>query len=290
MSTQESIAQFTDRVVAFYRSVPDLISGIDDRMARARAYRAALHDAGLAGVSYPTSVGGQGLGPEYEQALRQASLDLLPGEEALFGIGIGMAIPTIAEYATPELQQRFIRPALRGEEIWCQLYSEPGAGSDLERLLREEYGPMIMTLADCPIPTIAAVNGPAAGAGANLALAADVVIASDAAYFMQAFARIVVLEDHDEMAGEDPQELVSGYSDAGRAAYDEICAGYADIWAEELAPSAEALQRAGATAPRLARFIVSASLNLKRAEADKGRLHEQLSVLNAAVLTMTGRR
>lgn len=107
---------------------------------------------------------------------------------------------------------------------------------------------------------------------------------------LQAFARIVVLEDHDEMAGEDPQELVSGYSDAGRAAYDEICAGYADIWAEELAPSAEALQRAGATAPRLARFIVSASLNLKRAEADKGRLHEQLSVLNAAVLTMTGRR
>ena len=134
MSTQESIAQFTDRVVAFYRSVPDLISGIDDRMARARAYRAALHDAGLAGVSYPTSVGGQGLGPEYEQALRQASLDLLPGEEALFGIGIGMAIPTIAEYATPELQQRFIRPALRGEEIWCQLYSEPGAGSDLAGL------------------------------------------------------------------------------------------------------------------------------------------------------------
>ncbi len=134
MSTQESIADFTERVVAFYRSVPDLISGIDDRMARARAYRAALDDAGLAGVSYPTSVGGQGLGPEYEQALRRASLDLLPGEEALFGIGIGMAIPTIAEYATPELQRRFIKPALRGEEIWCQLYSEPGAGSDLAGL------------------------------------------------------------------------------------------------------------------------------------------------------------
>ena len=133
-STTESIAEFTDRVIAFYRSVPELIGGIDDRLARARAYRAALDDAGLAGVSYPVDVGGQGLGPEYEQALKRASLDLLPGEEALFGIGIGMAIPTIAEYASPELQKRFIKPALRGEEIWCQLYSEPGAGSDLAGL------------------------------------------------------------------------------------------------------------------------------------------------------------
>lgn len=133
-TTQESIADFTERVVAFYRSVPELISGIDDRLARARAYRAALDDAGLAGVSYPTDVGGQGLHVEYEQALRRASLDLLPGEEAMFGIGIGMAIPTIAEYASPELQRRFIKPALRGEEIWCQLYSEPGAGSDLAGL------------------------------------------------------------------------------------------------------------------------------------------------------------
>ena len=133
-TTQESIADFTERVVAFYRSVPDLIAGIDDRLARARAYRAALDDAGLAGVSYPTAVGGQGLSADYEQALRRASLDLLPGEEALFGIGIGMAIPTIAEYASPELQKRFIKPALRGEEIWCQLYSEPGAGSDLAGL------------------------------------------------------------------------------------------------------------------------------------------------------------
>ncbi len=107
---------------------------------------------------------------------------------------------------------------------------------------------------------------------------------------LQAFARIVVLEDHDEIAGDDPQELVSAYNDAGRAAYDEICAGYAEIWAEELANSGETLERVGATPARLARFIVAASLNLKRTESDKGRLHEQLSVLNAAVLAMTGRK
>ncbi|MBN2906505.1 MAG: enoyl-CoA hydratase/isomerase family protein [Rhodobacteraceae bacterium] len=66
---------------------------------------------------------------------------------------------------------------------------------DLERTLRDEYEPMLRALYDCPIPTIAAVNGPAAGAGANLALAADVVIASEAAMFLQAFTRIGLIPD-----------------------------------------------------------------------------------------------
>lgn len=66
---------------------------------------------------------------------------------------------------------------------------------DLERVLREEYVPMLRAITDCPVPTISAVNGPAAGAGANLALAADVVIATDSAYFLQAFARIGLIPD-----------------------------------------------------------------------------------------------
>lgn len=66
---------------------------------------------------------------------------------------------------------------------------------DLERTLRDEYDPMLETIYDCPVPTIAAVNGPAAGAGANLALSADVVIATESAYFLQAFARIGLLPD-----------------------------------------------------------------------------------------------
>ena len=53
------------------------------------------------------------------------------------------------------------------------------ASLDLERTLREEYEPLLNAIYDCSVPTIAAVNGAAAGAGANLALAADVVIASD---------------------------------------------------------------------------------------------------------------
>jgi 2-(1,2-epoxy-1,2-dihydrophenyl)acetyl-CoA isomerase len=66
---------------------------------------------------------------------------------------------------------------------------------DLERTLRDEYMPMLRAIVDCPVPTIAAVNGPAAGAGANLALAADVCIASDDAYFLQAFTRIGLIPD-----------------------------------------------------------------------------------------------
>ncbi|GGG59004.1 2-(1,2-epoxy-1,2-dihydrophenyl)acetyl-CoA isomerase [Salipiger pallidus] len=66
---------------------------------------------------------------------------------------------------------------------------------DLEAVLREEYEPMLKAIVDCPVPTIAAVNGAAAGAGANLALVHDVVIASEDAFFMQAFTRIGLIPD-----------------------------------------------------------------------------------------------
>jgi len=69
------------------------------------------------------------------------------------------------------------------------------ANIDLERTLRDEYVPMLKAIFDCAIPTIAAVNGAAAGAGANLALACDVVIATESAVFLQAFARIGLIPD-----------------------------------------------------------------------------------------------
>lgn len=70
------------------------------------------------------------------------------------------------------------------------------ADVDLERTLRDEYQPILDAIYQSPIPIIAAVNGPAAGgAGANIALAADVVIAKESAYFMQAFAKIGLIPD-----------------------------------------------------------------------------------------------
>ena len=66
---------------------------------------------------------------------------------------------------------------------------------DLEAVLRDEYVPMFNAIYSCPIPTIAAVNGPAAGAGANLALAPDIVIAKEGAFFQQGFANIGLIPD-----------------------------------------------------------------------------------------------
>mmetsp|Transcript_23599 Transcript_23599/g.41789 ORF Transcript_23599/g.41789 Transcript_23599/m.41789 type:complete len:259 (+) Transcript_23599:2503-3279(+) len=100
---------------------------------------------------------------------------------------------------------------------------------DLERTLRDEYTPMLNAIIDCPVPTIAAVNGAAAGAGANLALACDVVIASDKAYFLQAFTRIGLIPD---AGGTYVMPRAMGMAKAMGAALfaDKISARDADAW------------------------------------------------------------
>lgn len=130
----ESIPDFRRRVRAFFAELPALLDGRRGAMDRAKTYRRALCDAGLAGISYPIELGGAGLPTEYDQEFRDESRELVPGEDALFGIGLGMTVPTLLEHGSPALQERFVPPALRGDEIWCQLYSEPGAGSDLAGL------------------------------------------------------------------------------------------------------------------------------------------------------------
>lgn len=73
--------------------------------------------------------------------------------------------------------------------------TDASAGLDIERVLRDEYEPMLAAIQNAPVPVVAAVNGVAAGAGANLALAADVVIATESASFVQAFSRIGLIPD-----------------------------------------------------------------------------------------------
>ena len=119
---------------AFFAALPEVLALVHGTIDRGKTYRRALCDAGLAGIAYPTHLGGAGLPAEYETAFREESLEFVPGEDALFGLGLGMVVPTLRDHASGELQQRFIPPALRGDEIWCQLYSEPGAGSDLAGL------------------------------------------------------------------------------------------------------------------------------------------------------------
>ena len=99
---------------------------------RARQFQAALYDAGLAGLTWPKPYG-QGLTAEHQRVFNEeAAGRLLP--TAPYTIGLGMVIPTILEFGTDEQKERYVAKALRGEEIWSQLFSEPGAGSDVASL------------------------------------------------------------------------------------------------------------------------------------------------------------
>jgi alkylation response protein AidB-like acyl-CoA dehydrogenase len=98
-----------------------------------QAFQARLYDAGFAGITWPAEYGGQGLTNAeqiaFSEEARRYSLPV-----GAFVIGLGMPGPTILECGSEEQKQRYIRPMLRGEEIWCQLFSEPGAGSDVASL------------------------------------------------------------------------------------------------------------------------------------------------------------
>ncbi|MWA01610.1 dehydrogenase [Actinomadura sp. LD22] len=99
----------------------------------AKAFQACLFDAGYAGITWPKDVGGQGLGPEYQQIFSEESSDYeLPTSP--FGLGMGMCGPTLNDLGTAQQRTRYLPKLLRGEEIWCQLFSEPGAGSDVASL------------------------------------------------------------------------------------------------------------------------------------------------------------
>ena len=114
--------------------LPGALGGVDGTVARAKAWRNALYDHGLAALDYPTEYGGRDASPEAMQVWRDESRGRIPREDSVFGIAVGMALPTIRDLGTHEIRERFLAPGLRGDEIWCQMYSEPGSGSDLASL------------------------------------------------------------------------------------------------------------------------------------------------------------
>ncbi len=99
-------------------------------LAARRAWQRQLAEGGLAGATWPKDFGGQGVGPVdgviISQEMRRARV---PG--ILDVIGVGMLGPTIMAHGTEEQKNRYLGPMLHGDEVWCQLFSEPAAGSDL---------------------------------------------------------------------------------------------------------------------------------------------------------------
>jgi alkylation response protein AidB-like acyl-CoA dehydrogenase len=95
-----------------------------------RAWQGRLAEAGLAGVTWPKEYGGQGLGPIEQVTLNQEMAQAeVPG--IIDVIGIGMLGPCIIAHGSEEQKSRYLAPMLHGDEVWCQLFSEPAAGSDL---------------------------------------------------------------------------------------------------------------------------------------------------------------
>lgn len=104
-----------------------------DYDARARAWQRTKYENGWAGLTWPEQYGGRGLSSHFAAifAEEEHRYDLPQGP---FAQSIGMAGPTIIVHGTDEQKARYLTPMLTGEETWCQLFSEPGAGSDLAGL------------------------------------------------------------------------------------------------------------------------------------------------------------
>jgi acyl-CoA dehydrogenase len=105
----------------------------EGRFAVARSWQRELFDAGWAGITWPAACGGRGLTALHAQAFAE--------EQGQFGMTsgfvastVGMVGPALIRHGNDDQRVRYLRPLLRGDEVWCQLFSEPAAGSDLANL------------------------------------------------------------------------------------------------------------------------------------------------------------
>ena len=110
--------------------VPYDDASLADEFAFLRDWQRRLFDAGYVGLLWPREYGGGGA-PPTQQAILNEELARARAPQLLNRVGVNNAGPTLIAHATEELKQRLLRPILTGEEVWCQLFSEPNAGSDL---------------------------------------------------------------------------------------------------------------------------------------------------------------
>ena len=102
-------------------------------LAERKAWHRKLYEAGYVGMLWPKEYGGWGA-TAMQQAIVQDEMARIGAPPAINGLGIGFIGPTIIVHGTEEQKRRYLKPMLTAEEIWCQLYSEPNAGSDLAGL------------------------------------------------------------------------------------------------------------------------------------------------------------
>jgi alkylation response protein AidB-like acyl-CoA dehydrogenase len=102
-------------------------------LTAAKAWQATKAASGYACITWPRDWGGQG-GTPMQSVIFAQEEERYDVPVGIFQIGLGMCVPTVMALADEETKQRFVGPAMRGEEIWCQLFSEPAAGSDLANL------------------------------------------------------------------------------------------------------------------------------------------------------------
>ncbi|GHF37645.1 alkylation response protein AidB-like acyl-CoA dehydrogenase [Amycolatopsis bartoniae] len=116
--------------------VAEFLSAHDPKTSDRLEFLRARFDAGLAWVHYPQGLGGLDAPRELQTVVETefAKAGAPDNNPRRIGIGLGMAAPTILRFGTEEQKQRYLRPLWTGEEVWCQLFSEPGAGSDLAAL------------------------------------------------------------------------------------------------------------------------------------------------------------
>ena len=125
----------TTKVATLDELIDELVSSFPPETTDPVTFLGEQFDRGLAWVHFPLGNGGLGLSPA-EQTHALNRLAKLHARTAVFRnvIGYGMVAPTIVIHGTEEQKERFLRPLFTGEEIWCQLFSEPGSGSDVASL------------------------------------------------------------------------------------------------------------------------------------------------------------
>jgi len=123
--------QGSDKVGLFAEKTPEQEQA---EVAAAQEWRRAVYDAGFGWISGPVEYGGRGLPSSYERVWQGLESRYEVPSQAPFGIGLGMVAPTILAHGTDLVREQYLRAMYRGDVIGCQLFSEPGAGSDLAGL------------------------------------------------------------------------------------------------------------------------------------------------------------